>query len=337
MDTGWMDRKATQDNLRPLVKAGVLSPGELEQALRIAGIIPDGKAWGRFLNTLFLMLGSIFLAAGVIFFFAYNWDSMHRLLKLAVVQTALIITIVVSSYHGFEKLPGKASLLVSCILVGALFALFGQIYQTGADAYELFLAWSAFITGWVIISNFAVLWLLLLILLEAALFLYWAQVVEMSWFIYRSPVIYELIFGINVLALTLWELFSSRGVAWLRGRWIPRLVASIGLFFLMIPLVILIVDRHALSPGSKYNMLLPLLYIASVGFVLWFYRSLIFDLYMIALTLLSVIVLISIFFARHIGSNYGGFLLLSLLIVGLSAGTAAWLRSLARKQSSEIL
>jgi uncharacterized membrane protein len=337
MDTGWMDRKATRDNLRPLVQAGVISPGELEQALRIAGIIPDGKAWSRFLNTLFLILGSVFLAAGVIFFFAYNWASMHRLLKLAVVQAALILTVFVASYHGFEKLAGKASLLVSCILVGALFALFGQIYQTGADAYELFLAWSAFIAGWVVISNFAALWLLLLILLEAALFLYWAQVVEMSWFIYRSPLIYELIFGLNVLALALWELCSSRGVSWLRGRWIPRLVASSGLFSLMIPLVILIVDQNAFYPGSKYNAFLPLLYVASVGFILWFYQSRIFDLYMIAVSLLSLIVLISIFFARQIGSNYGGFLFLSLLIVALSAGTAAWLRSMARKQSSEAL
>ena len=337
MDIELMERKATQESLRPLIKAGIFSPDELEQALRIAGITPDGKAWSRFLNTLFLLLGSIFLAAGVIFFFAYNWASMHRLLKLGVIQTALILAVFTASFHGFEKLAGKASLLLACILVGALFALFGQIYQTGADAYELFLAWSAFIAGWVIISNFAALWLLLLILLETALFLYWAQVVEMTWFIYRSPVLYERLFGMNVLALSLWEVCSLRGVSWLRGRWIPRLVASLGLFFLMIPLVILILDQDAFPYGLKYIALLPFLYVACVGFVLWFYRVVIFDLYMIALVLLSLIVLVTIFCAKQIGNDYGGFFFLSVLIVAFSAGAAAWLRRITRTRSLEAL
>jgi hypothetical protein len=56
----------------------------------------------------------------------------------------------------------------------------------------------------------------------------------------------------------------------------------------------------------------------------------VFDLYMIAAVLLSAIVLITVFFAKAIGSDFGGFLLLSMVIVGLSAGAAAWVRSIAR-------
>lgn len=331
MEPGMLDREAKQDDLRLLARTNLLSSEDLEQALRIAGIIPDGKAWSRFLNTLFLILGSLLIVAGVIFFFAYNWASMHRLLKLGVVQAALLAAAFTASYLGFEKLSGKVSLLAASVLTGALLALFGQIYQTGADAYELFLGWSALIAGWVLIANFAPLWFLLLILLETTVYLYWAQVVESGWFLYRSPLLYEIIFGMNAVALALWEIFSLRKVPWLTGRWIPRIILSIGFFCLVIPLVISIVDSHAFRDDGGAAGLLPLLYVGAAGFVLWFYQSRMYDLYMIAAVLLSLIVIITVFFGKLIGNNnFGGFLLLSIVIVGLSTAAAAWLRSIAR-------
>lgn len=337
MDQSLLNKEATSENLRGLARAGLVSPEELEQALRIAGIIPDGKAWGRFLNSLFLLLGSVLLAAGVIFFFAYNWASMHRLLKLGVAQIALLAAVFTCSYNGLDKASGKAALLVSAVLTGALLALFGQIYQTGADAYELFLGWSFLIAGWVVISNFSALWLLLLVLLEATVYLYWGQVVESAWFEYRNPLPYGIIFGINAAGLALWEFFSSRGVSWLKGRWAPRFVASLGLFVLMIPLTFSILSHHPFESHRNLIVLLWSLYFAGGGFVPWFYRVRIFDLYMIASALLSAIVLITVFFADMLGSNYGGFLLLSLLIVVLSAGSAAWLRNIAKTRSREVL
>ena len=337
MEPGVLDTKATPENLRGLARAGIFSPDDLERSLSIAGIIPDGKSWARFLNTLFLLLGSILIVAGVVFFFAYNWASMHHLLKLGIVQIALLIGVLLSFYNGLDKLTGKAALLASSILVGALLALFGQIYQTGADAYELFLGWSILIVGWVVISDFAALWLLWLLLLEATVYLYWGQVVESAWFVYDSPLPYEIIFGLNILGVALWEFFSSRGVSWLAGRWIPRLCASLGLFVLMIPLAVSIVEHRQFESHPNLIVLLWLLYLSAGAFAGWFYRVRVFDLYMIAIALLSLIVLVAIFFANKMGSNYGGFLFLSLLIVGMSGGAALWLRSIAKTQSQEAL
>jgi uncharacterized membrane protein len=329
MEPGMLDREAKQDDLRVLVRGSLLSTGDMDQALRIAGIIPDGKAWSRFLNILFLVLGALLVVAGIIFFFAYNWSSMHRLLKLGVVQAALLGAAFTASYLGFEKFSGKVTLLAASILTGALLALYGQIYQTGADAYELFLGWSALIAGWVLIGNFAPLWFLLLILLEAAVYLYWAQVVDSGWFFFRRTLLFHLIFAMNAAGLALWEIFSRRKVRWLMGRWIPRTILSIGFFFLVVPLILLIVDRHSFEDDSAAAFL-PLLYLGASGFVLWVYQVRLYDLYMIAAVLLSLIVLITVFFAEAIGNDFGGFLVLSILIVGLSAAAAAWLRNIAR-------
>jgi uncharacterized membrane protein len=335
MASDLLDNKATPGSLRCLARAEIFSSDDLERSLGIAGIIPNGKAWSRFLNMLFLLLGSVLVAAGVIFFFAFNWASMHRLLKLGVVEAALFIGVAVSFLSGIDKLAGKAALLVSSLLVGALLALYGQIYQTGADAYELFLGWSILIASWVVISRFSALWLLLLLLIEATVYLFWGQVVESAWFGYRSPLPYEIIFGLNVIGLALWEFFSARKVSWLAGRWIPRFCASLGLFVLMIPLVLSIVERHAFRDHADLTLLLWLLYGSSVTIVAWFYRMRVFDLYMIAIMLLSLIILAAVFFANTLGSDYTGFLFLSLLIVGMSAGAAMWLRRIAKTQSQE--
>jgi len=70
--------------------------------------------------------------------------------------------------------------------VGVLFAVYGQIYQTGADTYELFLTWFASISLWVLTSRFAPLWLLYLGLATTAFVLY-------------SQDALTLIFGLNIL------------------------------------------------------------------------------------------------------------------------------------------
>src|SRR5690606_26138167 len=56
-------------------------------------------------------------------------------------------------------------------------ALVGQIYQTGADAWPLFLLWAALTLPWVALLRSVSLWLLCAALLNVALGLYlWAGV-----------------------------------------------------------------------------------------------------------------------------------------------------------------
>jgi len=47
---------------------------------------------------------------------------------------------------------------------------------------------------------------------------------------------------------------------------------------------------------------------------------------------LSSIPVIAVFFAKQIGSNYGGFLLLALMVVGMASGGAVWLKRLSRSE-----
>ena len=70
----------------------------------------------------------------------------------------------------------KILLTGATFLIGTLFAVFGQIYQTGADAYDLFLGWTLFTILWAVAIRFAPLWLTFIGLLCTTIWLYNIQI-----------------------------------------------------------------------------------------------------------------------------------------------------------------
>ena len=70
--------------------AGRVVPGREQEALRAAGVTPSPAEWRAFLGQLTLWLGTIALAAAVIFFFAFNWDDLGRFAKFGLVEAAIL-------------------------------------------------------------------------------------------------------------------------------------------------------------------------------------------------------------------------------------------------------
>src|SRR5690606_42051813 len=64
----------------------------ISQALR-EHVHADGGAWEKFLSRSFLGLGTAFSLAGIFFFFAYNWDSLHRFVKLGLLEGLLVLLV----------------------------------------------------------------------------------------------------------------------------------------------------------------------------------------------------------------------------------------------------
>lgn len=154
-----------------------LSEEAIDSALK-EHVYNDKAAWQKFLRLLFISLGVGFTVLGIVFFFAYNWADLHKFTKLGLTEgliiatTSLVLLLKINIHLRHIILTGSA------ILVGVLFAVFGQVYQTGANAFDFFLAWTIFITLWVIVSDFAPLWLLYLLLINTTFYLYTEQVVK---------------------------------------------------------------------------------------------------------------------------------------------------------------
>lgn len=99
----------------------------MEAALKTAGLLPGIREWHRFLDRLLLVAGILSLAISALFFFAYNWHSMGRLMKLGLIESLIILTLIGYCYFGGSRLVGKIILTAATILLGGLMALFGQI------------------------------------------------------------------------------------------------------------------------------------------------------------------------------------------------------------------
>lgn len=305
-------------------EAGRVVRGREQEVLRSAGVTPSAAEWRGFLGQLTLWLGTIALAAAVIFFFAFNWDDLGRFAKFGLVEAAILAALLACLRVDLDGTPGKAVLMLLSLLTGALLALSGQVYQTGADTFELFAWWAVLILPWVLVSRFSPLWLVWLGLLNLAVYFYF----EIAW---NFEGLVWTLFGLNTLALVLWEAAHRFGLRWLRDSWPPRLAAIASGIWATFLITWAIVDTGG-SGGLR--ALAVLAYAGWLAALYWWYRRVRHDLFMLALGLLSLIVTVATFLSYHmLDSGSGAFLLIGLVVIGMSAGGAIWLKSLAREQA----
>jgi uncharacterized membrane protein len=117
-------------------------------------VFNNQSAWQQFLKLLFISLGIGFTTAGIVFFFAYNWDNLHKFVKIGLIEGLVVAIMLIIVFSRLSTLVKNILLTGASVLIGVLMAVFGQVYQTGANAYDLFLSWTLAISIWVVIVNF---------------------------------------------------------------------------------------------------------------------------------------------------------------------------------------
>lgn len=307
--------------------AGALPRDELPRALRAAGVTPTGAQWNAFLARLLTWLGAACLAAAAVYFIAANWHALGRYAKFALVEFALVAALALAWWRGLDSLPGRAALFVAAVLMGALLALVGQVYQTGADTFELFAAWAVAIAVWVAISRQPALWLLWIALVDIAIVLYFrtnaARAVGVAGFLFAPRNALWIVFVSNVAALAVWEWLGAVRGGWLAVRWAPRLLASVAG-----TVVTLLVVHDILGLGRPATGWPWVPYALFVGALYWAYRLRTVDLYMLAGMVLTIVVVVAFALGRpaleHGGA--GAFLLIGLTLIGCAAAGGYWLR-----------
>ena len=179
-----------------------------------------------------LTAGCAFMASGVLFFFAYNWDMMHHLVKLGILLAATCASLGAGLHYGADSLQGKSANLFAAIVVGVLFATFGQVYQTGADAVDLFKTWVLFLLPLAVAARHSGVWFLTWFVGTLWGILYLGRHIGSPLEIFfqmgkQTPLVFLIA---QIAFLAVWEGLSARfhanpGFAWLNARWVPRSIA----------------------------------------------------------------------------------------------------------------
>ena len=158
--------------IEELSSHNLISSDAREYGLRL---LYPSQNWGLWVSRMLLVLGVSLILSGIVYFFAFNWTKITPEMKLGSIQVSILGCLGASYFYGLQRLSGKILLLSSSVLVGVFLAVFGQIYQTGADAYNLFMMWAILTLPWVIISEFSALWVVWLVISNTFLVLYWTQ------------------------------------------------------------------------------------------------------------------------------------------------------------------
>jgi uncharacterized membrane protein len=309
---------------------GNLPPENLRRALHLTGVLPSAGGWRHFIERLLLWMGTVMIAAGVIFFFAYNWKDLGRFAKFGLVEALIVVALFLVWRLGLERASGKAALLGAALLVGALLALVGQIYQTGADTFELFTAWALAILAWALLGRFPALWVLWIGIVNLAVLLYDRTFPGVFSLLGPDPSLW-LLFALNTAALIAWEGSDRAGVSWLRERWAPRLLAMAGgTLITSLAVIDLVGHAHEEDWGAP-------VWLAWMALALFVYRRWIRDLFVLAAAVLSAIVVIASFFGDLLQLDDEAtfsFLIIGLLVIGLSAAGGWWLKRVATEEGA---
>ncbi len=327
MNTNASNKPAEIGLLRQLKRDGLLNDEAFTAAL---AVLHPPSAWFAWTGRMLLLLGSTLILAGVIFFFAYNWAEMNRFLKFGVIEAGIIGCVLAAHQRGLKQLSGKTLLLSAAVLVGVLLAVYGQVYQTGADPFGLFLGWAVLIFAWVLIGEFVALWLLWLILLNTGAVLYWQQVGGPA-----HSVPYEMlclvIAALNGTVLAFHELGASLAWKWLNNRWLRGVLLIACLIPFSIPVLHLVVEP---SSTEALTLLAACVWVAAVSGGYAYYRFKRPDMPALALIVMNVCVILltligKLFFDVMDFDEAGGFLLFALIILAVVSGAAFFLRRTA--------
>lgn len=319
-----------RSRLIKFIEQGAITPQNIEEALKATGTTPDPKAWRTFIDHLLLWLGGLALGFSVLFFIAYNWNAIGRFAKFAIVEGVIVLSVAAYCRFAADSAASRVSLLVAAISLGVLMALYGQTYQTGADPWQLFFNWAILMLPWAIIGRFSALWILWAGLINTSIVLYYRSFSWRPLLVFDSETeVLWLTFILNTLFLAAWE-FSTRFWHWLSERWAIRLLAAssgVPITWLLMD-TIFDFDRNVPTPGIIWAGWLVAMYFV--------YRRVKPDLFMLALCCLSVITVSVSFLSKHVldSSDAGGYLLIALLVIGMGAGAAIWLKNIHRELQS---
>jgi uncharacterized membrane protein len=307
--------------------------------LELAGARPSRGESLRFLANCLALGGVLSLASGLVFFVAANWSDITVFGRFALLQLVLVACASVAWVKPPPAFIGRAAVFLAFIATGALLALFGQTYQTGADVYELFLTWALLGLPLVIAAQWGVASAAWVVVFNTALMLYcgWHSTSGLLWIILGSvhfqPA--QIILGAAWVNLLLWFGFEFRNFDAVPG-WVRRLILSCAFGFATWGGVLGIYGGNLLFGSDGMDpiamLILAAAMIAVIAYALHHRR----DVYPLAVVM-GTFIIVSITWLADVVEfrDEGMFLMLALWLIGTSTAAGKILSSLMRSWRAE--
>jgi len=138
------------------------------------------------------IIGLALIAVSIVYLLAANWWMLPKFVQLFMPQVLLLGSALLSIRFAARERLRQSLDTVSGLMLGLSLAVIGQIYQTGADSYQLFLLWALLLLPWLYRPNIGV-FALFCVVSQLALYFYFKQ----SFWLVRAETAYLL--SLNLL------------------------------------------------------------------------------------------------------------------------------------------
>ena len=138
------------------------------------------------------IIGLALIAVSIVYLLAANWWMLPKFVQLFMPQVLLLGSALLSVHFAAREKLRQSLDTVSGLMLGLSLAVIGQIYQTGADSYQLFLLWALLLLPWLYRPNIGV-FALFCVVSQLALYFYFKQ----SFWLVRAETVYLL--SLNLL------------------------------------------------------------------------------------------------------------------------------------------
>lgn len=336
-----MQPKLKRSELDGLAESCSLTATKVEALLELADARPSRAEGIRFLGSCLRIAGVLSLAAGLVFFVAANWSEIAVFGRFALVELVLVACAVLAFVKPPPHFVGRGATFLAFIATGALLALFGQTYQTGADVYELFLTWALLGLPLTVAAQWSVASAAWVLVLNVALLLFcgWHPTGGLLWAVFGSTRFQpaQLIMGAAWLNLALWFAFEFWRVDAVPD-WVRRLVLSCAFAFgtwaglMAVTNIGYRYDETHSDPGTTLTLTLAM--IATTVYALRRRE----DIYPLAVVMGTFIIISLTWLAQLNGfRDQGMVLMLALWLIGTSTAAGRVLTVLNRRWRTEAM
>ena len=152
----------------------VLQSGDLpdSQYMKAVSFLRDEGFWKKWAIGALLALAVGHILSGIIFFFAFNWDDMSAVMKFSVVGGGIAACLLAWIIAKLDSPAGQAFGIGATVLVGVMFAVLGQVYQTPAMIHTPFVFWAILTLPFALVSRNLGHWTVWLVILTVAVTTY---------------------------------------------------------------------------------------------------------------------------------------------------------------------
>jgi uncharacterized membrane protein len=193
------------------------------------------------------------MALSILYLIAANWLMLPDSVQLIIPPVILLVTAWVSVRDTLSEGIRQTLHSVCGLMIGLSLAVIGQVYQTGADSYLLFLIWTLLLLPWLYRPNIGV-FALVCITSQLTLFLFFKQ----TFWAEKFPYLY--LFALNLLSLTEFSVCIKR-------------YRALRFVFIAWFAVISITGMIQFLASEKFPFLISAFFLGIIGFYYFFKKN----------------------------------------------------------------